>query len=113
MCIRDRHGPFAAGAVAVAQQQVAGFQRLFHPVDEDGRGLAQRLQRVAGPDHDIARRARLQFAELAVAAEDTRRVNRDRLDRRREGPAMRNGGRVEGAGFENVGACLLYTSRCV
>uniref|UniRef100_A0A0N4Z890 LigA n=1 Tax=Parastrongyloides trichosuri TaxID=131310 RepID=A0A0N4Z890_PARTI len=108
VAVGGRHGALAASAVAVAQQQVAGLQRLIHPVDQHGRGLAQRLQRIARPDHDVACGPGLQLAELAVEAEDAGRIDRDRLDGRRERQAVRHGvARVVADVASTVGRALI------
>ena len=60
-------------------------------IDEDGLGQAERLQRIAGPDHDIGGGSGAKFSELAGHAEDAGRVDRQGRDRRLIWQAVRDG----------------------
>ena len=76
MAIGFGQGPAVQGAIAVAQLGLVIFQRLTNAVDPDRFGRGAELQRIAGPDHDIAATCCLQASDLTA---QTDRFGRDEI----------------------------------
>src|SRR5687768_6768305 len=105
MPVRLRKSAPRQVAVAVAQPGLVSNQRLLDAVDEHGLRRARTLERVAGPDDDVAAAPGQQAAHLAAQPD---RLGRPRGDhRQRLAPADASRPRYVAQGDEIAGILAL------